>query len=175
MRGTDCKRGSQFLHTPAKTMAVIERLEELLCPSTAEVVLMWTWTIGVVDTVDHDSWKLNEGETLAFYRAQGMGHLNILSQHIVDPTMKSAHRDFLRVRRWDPNIKWKAFDCRESDRRSGTVVGFRGNLFWRFGFSPGVSVEEVVSAFLCNPTTPWKEVVGVEKVDDGLGVRRDDC
>ena len=44
----------EFLRTPAKIIAAIRHLEELQCLNTAEVVIMWAWTVGVVDAVDHD-------------------------------------------------------------------------------------------------------------------------
>jgi len=31
-------------------------LEELQCPNAAEVVIVWAWTIGVVNPVDRDGW-----------------------------------------------------------------------------------------------------------------------
>jgi hypothetical protein len=61
----------QFLCTPANIIAAIECLEELQCPNTAEVVLMWAWTPGVVDAVDQDAWELIGRKTLAFYRTHG--------------------------------------------------------------------------------------------------------
>ena len=91
----------QFLRTPTKILAAIERLERLQCFNIAEVVVMWAWTVGIVDTADHDSWKLIEHKTLAFYRAQGTKHLNTLSRHIIDATMKTAHYNFFRTRRRD--------------------------------------------------------------------------
>jgi len=36
----------------------IRRLEELQFPNTAEVLIMWAWTVGVVDPVDRDGWQL---------------------------------------------------------------------------------------------------------------------
>lgn len=104
-------------------MVVIECLEELLCPNTAEVVLMWIWTVCILDASDRDSWKLIEGKTLAFYRAQGMARLNALSLRIIDATMKTAHHNLLWVRRWDPRCRVE--DVRLPVRRwySGWIPG----------------------------------------------------
>jgi len=70
--------GSQpeFLCMPAKIITAIRRLEELRCPNTAEAVVMWAWTICVVDMMDRDGWMLVMDETLRFYRTHGIGHLN---------------------------------------------------------------------------------------------------
>jgi len=32
------------------------------CPSTAELVTLWTWTFGVVSTWDHDTWRLDPAQ-----------------------------------------------------------------------------------------------------------------
>ena len=56
----------------------VKYLEELQCPNTAEVVIMWAWTIGVVNPVDHDGWQLIGRDTLRFYQTRGMERLNRL-------------------------------------------------------------------------------------------------
>ena len=86
-----------FLHAPAKIIATIRRLEELQCLNTAEVVIMWAWTAGVVDAVDHDGWGLVGDDTFRFYQTHGMGRLAALKRHITDTTMESEHLRFLRM------------------------------------------------------------------------------
>ena len=73
-----------FLRTPAKIISTVGRLEELQCLNTAEVVVLWTWTAGVIDAADHDGWKLIGHDTLRFYRTHGMGRLTALKRHIID-------------------------------------------------------------------------------------------
>ena len=84
-----------FLHTPAKIIAAIRRLEELQCLNTAEVVIMWAWTVGIVDAADHDGWKLIGHDTLRFYQTHGTERLATLKRHIVDATMEIEHLVFL--------------------------------------------------------------------------------
>jgi len=86
-----------FLHTPTKIVAAIRRLEELQCLNTAEVVIMWAWTIGVMNAADRDGWKLVGEDTSRFYQTHGIGRLTTLKQHITDMTMGYAHLWFLRT------------------------------------------------------------------------------
>lgn len=92
---------SESLCTPAKIVAAIRRLEELQCPNTAEVIILWAWTVGVVSTVDCDGWGLIERNTLDFYRTRGIRRLIALSRHITDTTMETRHAKFLLYHR-DP-------------------------------------------------------------------------
>ena len=112
---------SQFLRIPAKIAAVIEHLEELLCPSTAGVALVWTRAFGIVYAADRDLWKLVERKTLALYRAHGMGRLNTLSRRILDTTMKTARHDFLQYVVRISRVE-RERSITGSDHGSGTVV-----------------------------------------------------
>jgi len=58
MFDTTAHSWSEFLCTPGKIIAAIKRLEELQCLNTAEVVILWAWTPGVVNMVDHKAWGL---------------------------------------------------------------------------------------------------------------------
>jgi len=69
----------------------IRRFEELQCPNTAEVLLMWAWTVGVVDPVDRDGWQLIGRITLRFCETRRMERLVTLKRHITDRTMKSSY------------------------------------------------------------------------------------
>jgi len=80
-----------FLHTPAKIIAAIRRLEELQCPNIAEVVIMWAWIVGVVNPVDGDAWKLVGDSTLEFYQTHGIGRLTALKREITDATRRQGH------------------------------------------------------------------------------------
>ena len=89
---------SKYLCTPAKISAAIRRLEGLQCLNTAEVVVLWAWTIGVTDAVDHDAWRLIERDTLEFYQTHRTGRLPVaLKQHILDTdgTVETNHVRFL--------------------------------------------------------------------------------
>jgi len=49
MLDTATRTWSQYLCTPARITAAIRRLEELQCLNIAEVVILWSWTVGVPD------------------------------------------------------------------------------------------------------------------------------
>ena len=68
--------------TAAKVVATIDRLEELQCLKTAEVVIMWAWTVGVFNAEDHDAWESIESSTRSFYRTHGIERLKALEQYI---------------------------------------------------------------------------------------------
>jgi len=89
---------SEFLSTAAKISVAIQRLEELQCLNTVEVVITWAWTVGVVNPVDHDAWKKIGLDTLQFYQMHGMERLTALEQHVTDTTMKRRHVTFLTGR-----------------------------------------------------------------------------
>jgi len=86
---------SELLRAPAKMIVAIRRLEDLQCLNTAEVVILWAWTIGVVNPIDHGAWELIGRDTLRFYRTHGIERLAALSQHITDTTMAATHIRFL--------------------------------------------------------------------------------
>ena len=69
---------------PELLCAAINRLEELQCPNAAEVVILWAWTVGVVNVMDHDAWGSIERKTLDFYRTHGIIRLTTLSRHLAD-------------------------------------------------------------------------------------------
>ena len=81
----------KFLYTPAKIAVATERLEELQCLNTAEVVTMWAWTIGVVDPADHNAWRSIERNTLRFCQTNGMGCPIALKRHITGTSMEAVH------------------------------------------------------------------------------------
>jgi len=78
----------EFLNAPAKITMAARRLEELQCLNTAEVVIMWAWTAGVINPVDHDGWRSIGHDTLRFCRANGMGYPMALKSYIIHSTPK---------------------------------------------------------------------------------------
>ena len=174
MLDTAINSRTMFLSTPAKITAGIRRLEELQCLNTAQVVIMWAWTVGVVNPMDRDAWKSVENNTLRFYQTHGMGRMNALKRHITDTTLEVAHTwlfglhhgDTLGLRRmgivrqpastvhpgaWPPAPQLASDVC--TDLRVSKVCYLK-MLYHLSG---------------CNPTT-WKEVVEVEEVDDKIDV-----
>ena len=164
---TDCR--SEFLCTPAKIIVAVRRLEELRCLNTAEVMTLWAWTVGVVNTVDNDTWGLLERSTLNFYRAHGVGRLTALSRHITDTTMEDMHLIFLLVRYREP-------PCRAgSHRQFLPFKAARERLELENRYSEDLRVAQACQLrrlyhlFGCSPTTR-KEAVAVEDVDEGVGM-----
>ena len=70
----------ELLCTATEVVATVGRLEELQCLNTAEVVIMWAWTVGVFDVEDHDTWGLIERSTFSFYQTHGIGRLKALER-----------------------------------------------------------------------------------------------
>ena len=84
---------SRSYWTAAMVAAAVGRLEELQCLNTAEVVIMWAWTFGVLDVEDRDAWGLVERSTLLFYQTHGIGRLKHLERHLANKI--SYHCDLL--------------------------------------------------------------------------------
>jgi len=109
-----------FLRTPAKITAAIRRLEELQCLSTAEVVVLWAWTAGVVNVADRGAWKLIEWDTLEFYQAHGIERLAALKRHLIcaNRIVEAEHLEFLLQ-----GVNYKGSPCRvERVRRPVTIT-----------------------------------------------------
>jgi hypothetical protein len=107
---------------------------------------MWAWTTNVVDPMDHDGWRLVGNDTLCFYRAHGMGRLNALKRHIVNPVVEEDMGMRLLLTRYE-GIR---SPCRVGRvRRPAMTVSRRANrialrLLYRSSCFPCLSVEEVV-------------------------------
>ena len=88
---------TEFLRAPSKITAAIRRLVELRCPNTAEVVVLWAWTVGVVNAADRSGWRMIGRATLDFYGTHRIGHPKALEQHIidVDKATEQTHLGFL--------------------------------------------------------------------------------
>jgi len=156
-----------FLHSPVKIVAAIGCLEELQCLNTAEAVIMWAWTTGVMNAVDHDGWKLVGDDTLRFYQTHGIGRLTALKRHITDTIMERKHLSFLMthyesspcrmgsVKRPVPSTRpWIEFSHTDlTDLRVSQACQLR-RLYHLFGHDLATRKEEVA----------------VEEVDGEMGV-----
>jgi hypothetical protein len=158
MPGVGGRSWLEFLCTPVKVIAAIERLEELQCLNTAEVVLMWVWTPGIMKAVNHNAWRLLGGKTLAFYQTHGMGRLKTLSRHIMDCAPHFTARD-----RWDPRCRVDG--VRLPVRIAGPVrrLNYGEGSFSDFCLTQVCQLRRLYQLFECDPTT-WGEVVAVERV-----------
>ena len=116
----------EFLCTATKVASAITRLVELQCLKTAEVVIMWAWTVCIFDPGDSDGWRLIERNTFLFYRTHGMGRLRALKQHITDSAMGSEHIRFLDSR-YEPS--W--FACRVTNIRRLVPIRGHGLVLFR--------------------------------------------
>jgi len=166
-----------FLRTPAKIIAAIRRLEELQCLNTAEIVIIWDWTSGVIHPADGDAWKLIGDDTFRFYRTHGIGRLAILKRCIADTAPDFQRFQFLTGRyegspyriggvqrpaplahseRRMPNRR--EFDSLLADLRVSQACLLR-MLYHLFGYDP--TARKVVTG---------EGAVVVEEVDDEFGV-----
>jgi len=133
----------ELLHTPAKMIAAIRRLEDLQCLNTAEVVILWAWTTGVVNPIDHGAWELIVRCTLRFYQTHGIRRLAALSQHITDTTMATMHIELLVKRYGDT-------PCRT--RRPPTSV-IRRSDFADLCISQVCQLRRLYHQLWCEPVT----------------------
>ena len=151
---------SDLLRTPRKMVAAVRRPEELRCLNTAELVILWAWTAGVVNPVDRDTWGLIGRDTLRFYQTHGMGRLASLSRHITDAIMEVTHISFLL-------IAGKSLPCRV---RQPLVPVPRpwshpGN-YTDLRISQACQLGRLYRLFRYDPTT-WREALAVEGVEVG--------
>ena len=166
----------EFLRTPANIIVAIGCLEELQCLNTAEAVILWAWTPGVVNAVDHDDWGLIGRATLRFYRTHGMERLAALKRHIVgtDTTTEPDHLELLQgagyggslcgvgsARRPVP-VTEEVKERYLIDLRASRVCQLR-RLYHLFGYDPvtwgeavagGEVGEEVDASLGCSVTLP---------------------
>ena len=169
MLSTATRLRPKFLSTPTKITAAIRRLEELQCSNTAQVVIMWAWTVGVVDPTDHDAWSSVENDTFRFYQTHGTGCLDALKRHITDTTIELTHKQFLRVHYGGARSPYRVGIVRQqaSTIRLGQRIPAARHSP---GYCTDLRVHQVCRLkmlyllFGYDPTT-WKEVVGVEEVD----------
>ena len=152
----------EFLCTPAEIVAAVRRLEELQCPNTAEVVILWAWTIGVVNVAGSDAWGLIERRTLNFYQTHGIRRLATLSRHITDTTMQYVHLQYL-IRH--PHGLW--FRVRGHLVGVGQPHNLERSEVLRV--VQACQLRRLYQLFGYDPAT-WKETVAVVGVDEKMGV-----
>ena len=149
LRCIDIGSWPDFLCTAAKIIVAIGRLEELHCPNTAEFVIMWAWTVGFVNLVDHDCWELIGRETLRFYQTHGVERLAALKRRIADENMDFSQQRHLRSG-LDTFVELPALKLQPEESRELTYVRLsqacqlRG-LYQLFGYD----------------LTTWEEAVAV--------------
>jgi len=156
----------ELLRTPAEIIAAIRRLEELRCFNTAGVVILWAWTAGVVDAVDHNAWGLIEGATLDFYQTHGIRRLTALSRHITDATMETLHQIFLLTNRQGLTCRVGGF--RELTPSEDATHRWDAWSFEVLRVSQVCQLSRLYRLFGCNPIT-WKEMVAVGEVGEETG------
>ena len=157
----------KFLHTPAMITAVTNRLEELQCFNTAEVVTMWAWTAGVVDPADRDAWRLIGRDTHRFCQTNGMGCPMALKRHIADTYMENTHLTHLARH-------YKGVSCRVgSIRQPAPALGPSPYPSSRdlanLRVSQACKLRRLYHLFGYDPTT-WRGAVTVEERDQTTGV-----
>lgn len=154
-----------FLRRPTMIIAAIERFEEIQCLNTAEAMLVWAWTFGIVDAVDHDAWRLIGHKTLTFYQTHGMGWLKVLSQHIMNsdkpPRFTTAHRGS------QCQVEGVRLPVRiaERVRRLGSGEGY----FTDLPLADACQLKRLYLLFGYNPIT-WEELVTPGRVGGGVNV-----
>jgi hypothetical protein len=149
----------EFLCSATKVGMAIGRLEELRCFNLAEVVIMWAWTAGVVNPVDHDGWRSIGHKTLRFYRTHGMGRLITLRQHIINKAWEPMFFSFLSKRHWiSPE---RVGGVQESIPKSQLRGRSRNWYRTDFCLAQACQVRRFYHLFGYDPTT-WEEAVAAE-------------
>ena len=139
-----------------KVVATVRRLEELQCLNTAQVVIMWAWTVGVFDAEDHDGWGLIERITFSFYQTHGKIRLKALERHITNVSTGVAILGFIQRQYREPGPLRK-FSVRQPPLPDGVPVEE-----W-LRTSQVRQLKRLYHLFGCDPTT-WEETVGGERV-----------
>jgi len=160
--------------TSAKIIAAIRRLEELQCPNTVEVMIMWAWTAGLINPMDHNGWKLVEDYTFRFYQTHGIERLATLKRHIIDRTDQVLY--ILKKHYGDSPCRMGCAkrhisstptptDRDETDLAVSRVCQLR-RLYHLFGHDPATWREAVVT----EGKAVAEEVVASEEVDEETNV-----
>ena len=156
------------LFTATGIVTAIRRLEELQCPNTTEVVIMWAWTVGVVDPVDRDGWQLIGSSTLRFCETRRMERLVTLKRYITDRIMESSYIQSLLIRRHEES-KVKDFVTLPALKLQ---PDFESRYHTFLNLSQTCQLRGLYQLFGYNTTT-WKDAVAAlevgEKGDVSLG------
>ena len=152
-----------FLDTPTKIIAAIRRLEELQCFSTAEIIIMWAWTIGIIDPENRVAWKSIQDETLRFYQNHRFRCLVALAR-IIDTIIGSHHECYLEGRY--VNSPCRVWSLRLLPRTSGGRMAWDGEWSVDLRVSQACQLRGLYHLFGYDPTT-WREAVAVEEASEG--------
>jgi len=159
---------SAFLRTPAKITTAIRRLEELQCLNTAEVVILWAWTTGVVNAADHDAWRSIGRITLEFYQAHGTGRLTTLKRHLVgtNGTAEGDHLVFLLR-----GVGYEGYPCRVESVRHPVLVTkqVEKKHLIDLRVSQVCQLRRLHHLFGYDLAT-WEEAVAIEETDEEMDV-----
>ena len=137
-----------------KVAAAIRRLEELQCLNTAEVVIMWAWSVGPFYAEDHNR-RLIERMTFSFYQTHGIGRLKALERHITNPSTGVAILGFIQREYREPGLPRK-FSVRKLPLPDGASVEE-----W-LRTSQVCQLKRLYHLFGCDPTTGEEMVVDEE-------------
>ena len=154
----------EFLSTATKIVMAVRHLEELRCLNTAEIVIMWAWTIGVINPVDRDFWQLIGRDTVRFCQTHGMEHLIALKQQVTDRTTVSGNFLYCigqRLRKSGPGGFVGSVLEPEPDITSMWLT----NVY----LPQTCQLRRLYQLFWYGPMT-WKQAVGVEEVDEEVDV-----
>jgi len=162
-------RPNAFLDSPVKIIAAITRLEELQCLNTAEVVIMWAWTVGIINAADRDGWRLIGDNTLRFYQTHGIGRLARLKQHITDTSVEHHHC-------WNLQERYEDFVCRVGRVKSLLPGPFRPQREGYYSrnipdlrISQACQLRRLYLLFGCD-SMMWKEAVVVGGVGEATDI-----
>jgi len=165
MIGMATKTLPEFLCTATKITAAIRRFEELQCSNTVEVVIMWAWTVGVVNPVDHDGWQLIGRDTLRFYQPHGTERPTFaLKRHITGMLVNVNHFMFFMRR-----IHGASHSGRDFVELPvlGLHLGFRYQTY--LYLSQACQLRRLYQLFGYDPTT-WEEAVVADEVGEKMHV-----
>ena len=155
-----------LLRTPAQIISVIDCLEALRCPRTAEAILTSTWASASIALrpIDLDGWRQIQQKTLAFYQSHGIGRLKVLPQLIMMNT------DFFIVA---PDAQCRVESVRLPVRVAKYIRrwGSMGNRVCDVRLALVCQRNMLYQLFGCNPMT-WEEMFAAdsEGVDEGVDV-----
>ena len=150
----------EFLCTPTKIVSAVERLEELGCLNTAELVIAWAWVSGMADVTDQDGGRLIEDETLRFYRAHGIRPLAVLKRCIIQHFKGEGPVD-TQINLFAVRYDGSPFRVGRSRRTSNPWwIAFRRVWDTDCVISRACQLRRLYHLFEYDPTT-WQEAVGV--------------
>jgi len=152
----------EFLHKPAGIIAATKRLEELQCLNTAEVVIMWAWTTGVIDPADHDAWRSIGRDTLRFYQANGIGCPTVLKRRVTDMPTENIHIKYLVERYEGAPSPCRVGSVRRSvpDPTLSMTLPISPRHFTDLRVSQVCQLKRLYHLFGYGPTT-WEEAITV--------------